>query len=161
MGFSENQKKMVAAAHHHSIVDPGNFDSFCRGFSNRAVYLYNFLKLMNRNNSLEVILAITGGLIIFYLIWDVKILLFVAIILLTIGLLSPYVTQKIAWAWYGLSKVLAFFSNFILLTLVFYLLLTPLAIIRKIITGKKTTVKESYFISRNHVYSKENFERPF
>ncbi len=51
--------------------------------------------------------------------------------------------------------------NGLLLTTVFYLMLTPLALIRKMTNKKSNTPSVTQFIERNKTFAPEDFEKPW
>jgi len=117
---------------------------------------------MKRENPFESLLALSGGLILFYLFFKVTALLIIALCLIAIGLFSSFLTSKISWLWLGFAKILGYLSSRLLLGIVFYLILTPLALLRSLLK-KKSTIKDSSscFTERNHEFSLTDFERPF
>jgi len=116
---------------------------------------------MKKSNPAETILAISGGLVVFYLIYKVTILLFIALGFIAVGLLSSFLSSKIAWLWSGFSKILGYVSSRIILSIVYFIVLTPLALLRKISGRKKPVSNFSNFLIREHVFSKSDFEKPF
>lgn len=116
---------------------------------------------MKKNNSAETILAISGGLVVFYLIYKVDVLLFIALGFIAVGLLSSFLSSKIEWLWLGLSKILGYISSRIILSVVYFLVLTPLALLRRMLRQKKSFINSSNFHLREHVFSKSDFEKPF
>jgi hypothetical protein len=117
---------------------------------------------MNKNNPKDAIIAITGGLLIFYLIYRLNALLIIALCFLTIGLFSTFLSVKISWLWMGLAKMLGYINSRILLCVIFFLILTPLAILRRSFSRKiKNTGNRSAFFERNHEYVSGDFEKPF
>jgi len=117
---------------------------------------------MKTDKSREIILTICCGLIIFYFIFRIDALLYILLGFTLIGAFSSWLSSKIAWLWMGLGKILGHISSRILLGVVFFLLLTPLALIRKLSHSRKyEDKKKSNLIVRNHLYSSEDFSRPF
>lgn len=117
---------------------------------------------MKKDNPKDAIIAITGGLLIFYLIYKLIALLIIAMCLLAIGLFSTFLSAKISWLWMGLAKMLGYINSRILLGLIFFLILTPLAALRRLFRPKeKRTEKSSSFFYRNHEYVSSDFEKPF
>ncbi len=117
---------------------------------------------METKKSREIILTICCGLIIFYIIFRTDVVLYILLGLAVIGAFSSWLSSKIAWLWMGLGKILGYISSRILLGAIFYLLLTPLALIRKLSQNRKQEdEKRSNFIVRNYRYIPEDFLRPF
>ncbi|NCU05543.1 MAG: hypothetical protein GXC73_16345 [Chitinophagaceae bacterium] len=66
--------------------------------------------------------------------------------------------------WMQLAKLLGYVNSRILLFLIFFIILTPVAFLRKLF-GKKTTQDEnkvnSYFHNRNQQYKAANLQNPW
>ncbi len=52
-------------------------------------------------------------------------------ILLLLSLIFPLIFYPLTYVWFGLTKVLGFVSSQILLTLLFFILLTPVGLFRR------------------------------
>ena len=116
---------------------------------------------MSREKNIEAILVICLGLVVFYFIFDEKILLTISIILGLAGLFIPFVAKWVAKGWYGLSHVMGFVMSKVILTIIFYVFLFPMALIAR--AGGKLTVKlkkdpKTYWTERNHSYVKKDLE---
>jgi Saxitoxin biosynthesis operon protein SxtJ len=75
------------------------------------------------------------------------------LILIVVGILFPIVLKPLNKIWMSLAVVLGWFSSRIILTIVFYLVLTPISIIAKISGKKFLDLKfklgsETYWIKR-------------
>lgn len=128
---------------------------------------------MQRNKALETILAISLGLlIIFWVSQHDKLVPFngtewllpITVILICIGLFSAFLSEKIHQAWMKLSHIMGYVMSKVLLGLIFFLILSPLALTRKLFTKKdplqlkKARPGESYYTNRNHTYTASDFE---
>ncbi len=121
---------------------------------------------ITRRKSLEATFAITAGLIVFYYFWRIEYLLIAAIVVAIIGLLLPGLARYIGIAWYKLAELLGRINGTILLSLLFFLFLTPLAWFRKLFSKppmrlKKDDKQESYFEERSHQYTAEDLSKPW
>lgn len=81
--------------------------------------------------SKETVLVITVGFLLLYVFLKRKAFLDIALIVGLAGIFSFYLSDKIDWLWNKLSIVLGGISNGILLTIVFFLVLTPIGLIRR------------------------------
>ena len=88
-------------------------------------------------------------------------------VVVTVGLAAIISARAAAFInkiWFGLAKVLGYINARILLTLIYYLFLFPLALISKL-SGKRTVLlqknNKSYFSIRNHEYKKGDLENPW
>ncbi len=128
---------------------------------------------MQRNKVLETILAISLGLlIIFWATQHTKLtpftgtewLLPITVLIICIGLFSTYLSEKIHWAWMKLSHLMGFAMSKILLCVIYFLFLLPLALISRLFNRKdslqlkKNAPGESYYAERNHTYTADDFE---
>ena len=77
------------------------------------------------------------------------------------GLISPYLLGRItkAWMWIG-EKIGAVMSR-VILTVVFFVFLTPIALAFRVFSKKKSENGLSYFIERNHTYTAQDMEQTF
>jgi len=116
---------------------------------------------MSREKNIEAILIICIGLIVFHLILEIKELLFIAVALGIISVLFPVVAKWVTKGWYFLAEVMGFVMNKVILTIVFFIVLFPMALLAKA-TGKITVrLKKdpnTYWTERNHVYEKKDLE---
>lgn len=88
-------------------------------------------------------------------------------ILFLAGLLIPQILKPLNKIWMGLAIVLGFFMSRLILTILFYLILTPIAFIAKIV-GKKFLILKydksanTYWEKRTHIQKiTVDYERQF
>ena len=111
------------------------------------------------------LLVITLGFVVVYLITRMNWALIVALVVGFAGLFSDFLAEKIDWLWMKLTWVLSMIVPNILLSLVFFLILTPVAIFSRIL-GKKDPLSlkntaPSLFKDYNKVFDKPSFEKPW
>lgn len=116
---------------------------------------------MQKSKQLETILVIVLALGVLFWINQNKYFLFAAFAVGVAGLFIPVAAKAIHWAWMKLAHGLGFISSKVLLSVVFFLILTPLAFFAK--RSGKSSVKlkpggGSYFKDRNHKYTKDDLE---
>jgi hypothetical protein len=111
----------------------------------------------------ETILTICTALVFLFLVSKGKQLpaLYVAVVLGAVGMFSDYLTAKIHGAWMKLAEGMGWVMSKIILGIVFFLFLFPIALLSRI-TGKSSMQLKrrngSYFIARNHTYTKKDLE---
>lgn len=112
--------------------------------------------------SKETVLVITVGFLLLYMLLKRVIFLDIALVVGLAGIFSFYLSEKIDWFWNKLSVLLGAISNGVLLTLVFFLVLTPIGLIRRLRRKGGMTYfdreKTSNFSDRAHPFSKEDLE---
>lgn len=119
------------------------------------------MKEFNSNPD-KTILTIVVGLIVIFVFTKVNGFLYAALLIGLVGLVSIYLAKRIEWVWMKLAYLLSFVVPNVLLTLIYYILLTPLALLSRI--GKKNPLqlkntKESMFKVRESEIQPSNFEK--
>ena len=91
----------------------------------------------------------------------------VAIVLLILNMIAPKIYAPLARLWFGLSHVMGSVMSKLLLGVVFYLVLTPVGVARRLFGRDAMQVKawkkdsESVFRVREHTFSKADIEQPY
>ena len=118
----------------------------------------------NRSKELESILVITLGFMGLYLWLDKVILLYVGFGIGLLALLSVRAGRFILFIWEKIALILGYINSRILLSIIFYLILTPIAFFSKLSSGNKMTAKKdlgSFYKERNYTYSSGDLEKPW
>jgi hypothetical protein len=164
VAFYAAKKEMVAdtidrCARIDNVADrPGRYDGA------GSFYLHSFLTMpdADNNKSKETVLVITVGFLVLYLVFSRRIFLTLSLVIGLAGILSSWLSGKIDLVWNKLSLLLGRVSNTVLLTLIFFLVLTPMGLLRRLM-GKGgmlrvTAGQRSGFIDRNHCFTKKDME---
>lgn len=120
---------------------------------------------MNQSEKHKNLLVIVVGLLVLYLIFKNIYIFYAACGIGIISLLVPIVGDWILTAWGMIGKVLGYINTKILLSLVFFIFLTPIALFQKLVSrtnflGLKN-MEGSNYTKRNHKYVAEDFENPW
>jgi len=93
--------------------------------------------------------------------------LYVAMGVHVVNMIVPIVYKPLAYLWFGLSDVMGAVMSKVLLSIVFFFVVTPIAILRRL-SGKDAlklrafkTSKESAMIERNHMFTAKDLESPY
>jgi hypothetical protein len=117
---------------------------------------------MKREKVLETMLAISLGLVVLSVVFHARMLIGIAVIVGIIGLFIKPLAEKIAWLWVKLAEGLGFVTSKILLSLVFFLVLVPVALLHRLSVKNhlqlKRSTDETYYVVRNHRYTPKDFE---
>lgn len=113
----------------------------------------------------KTVLTIAVGFIVIYFVTKWMPALWVALIVGLIGVFSTYLTEKIDFLWMKLAWVLSLIVPNILLTIIFYLFLFPIALLAKIF-GNKDPLRlkntgASNFVNCEKEFDKASFEKPY
>jgi hypothetical protein len=111
----------------------------------------------------QTCLVISTGLLVIYLLHPAKPLVWAAIGLGAVGAFLPGLAHWVDWAWYKLAEGMGWVMSKVLLTLVFFVFLVPMALLSRAF-GKKDSLQlkrkngSSYWTERNHVYEGKDME---
>lgn len=120
----------------------------------------------NKAKEKETILTLCTALVIIFLIGKGKNVYLpeAAAVLGLIGMFSGFLSSKIHWAWMKLAEAMGFVMNKVILGIVFYIFLTPIALLSKI-AGKKSFKKnkqaQTFYVERNHTYNSNDLQKPW
>ena len=122
------------------------------------------MKSKSQNTALTV-LTIVVGFATVYWISMIEAFLYVSLGIGVLGILSSRVRDVIDNLWGLLTKILSYIVPNIILTLVFFLFLTPVAFLAKLF-GKKDPLKlknkeASLYVTQEKQFSKKSFENMF
>lgn len=112
-----------------------------------------------------ILLAI--GCLVLAEVYQEWLLVIMAVGLLLLSLVLPIVFHPFAFLWFGLAQVLSFFFSHLLLTVLFFLLVTPVGLFRKWIGKDNLQLKnfkksrQSTLIVRDHTYEASDLKNPF
>ncbi|MGA8761915.1 MAG: SxtJ family membrane protein [Candidatus Sulfotelmatobacter sp.] len=94
-------------------------------------------------------------------------LLFVAMALHVLNMTVPALYRPVAVLWLGLSDLMGAVMSRVLLSLVFFLVVTPIGILRRL-SGKDAlklrafkASKDSVMLERNHIFTGKDLESPY
>ncbi|HNW15113.1 MAG TPA: SxtJ family membrane protein [bacterium] len=79
----------------------------------------------------------------------------------------PIVFKPFAKLWFGLSHFIGTFLSKIILSIVFYTVITPVALLRQVMGKDSLMLKkfkkgtDSVFVERNHTYKSEDILKPY
>lgn len=114
-------------------------------------------------NPYKDILVIVAGFLVIFILTKKMFLLYIAGSVAIASAFSEFITQKIIWAWYKLTEGLGYVSSRILLSAIFFLLLTPIAFLYRLTRKDTLQLKRkpagSYYTERRHLYGKRDLER--
>jgi hypothetical protein len=91
----------------------------------------------------------------------------VAIIFLIITMVWPRVFQPLAGLWFGLSHVLGTVMSKVILTVVFFVIVTPIGLVRRLMGADSLQLKkfkkdrDSVFLVRAELVDKKDLHKPY
>ena len=119
--------------------------------------------MKNKAEPIKTILVIVIGLLVVYLFTKSLWALYPAIAIGLLGLFSSYLAKKIDYVWMKLVWLLSKVMPVLLLSIIFFLLLTPLALLSRLFGNKDPltlkNTKHSLFKDSNKTFEKVTFEK--
>ncbi|PTX61503.1 hypothetical protein C8N46_104146 [Kordia periserrulae] len=121
---------------------------------------------MKESNSKVILVIVVGFMFIAgYLFWktdydtSATVLFCIA---LGVGILSFFIESAIVWVWEKFALALGWINTRIILSLVFFIFLTPFAVLSRVFS-KNSSLKlknkeNTTFVERNHTYTKKDLE---
>jgi hypothetical protein len=109
-------------------------------------------------------MAIATGFLVLYLIFDRRDwLLFVALGVGALTLLIPALASWLSFGWFKLAEGLGYVNSRILLSLVFFVFLFPIAFIYRLVNRNLLTLRSgrsdsSIYADRNHTYTAKDMD---
>ena len=89
------------------------------------------------------------------------------IIVVVIDMLVPIIFKPVAWVWFGISHVMGLIMSKLLLSIVFFLIVTPIGFFRRIIGKDGMLLRQwkrnssSVFLVRDHLFRSGDIEHPY
>lgn len=120
--------------------------------------------MKDRNKSIETALSITAGFLALYLWIGHPRLLYVAFGVAFIGLFWPRAANLLHRGWMLLAEGLGWFNSRVLLSVLFFVFLTPIAWFARALGRSSVELRrrkegESYYVVRDHAYTREDLEQ--
>lgn len=117
-----------------------------------------------KEKELKSLLVIVVGLLVFYLIFNNVYFIYASVAIGGLSLLIPTVGKGINWVWFKIAEVLGWINSRILLSLLYYIFLTPISLLYRIFKKNSLDIKapsKSIYEERNHIYSSKDLDNPW
>ena len=118
-----------------------------------------------KSEPIKTCLTIAVGFIVVFLATKGQWAIYVSLIVGAIGLFSDYLSQKIDFVWMKLTWVLSLIVPNILLGVIFYLFLFPIALLSKLFKKDDPLLlknsNNSTFTTEHKEFGKASFEKPW
>lgn len=123
--------------------------------------------MVTKKQNIDLGIVLTLVLLVSGLIFNVHLLFRIAVGTLLIAALLPVAYTPLSWVWFRFSTVVERIFSTIILSLIFYLVVTPIGLFRRFFAkdtmhlhdfGKE---KKSVFIEKKKSYDKNDIEHQF
>ncbi len=150
LGFGANRR----------FINAGKFIGCCL-----PLYLFYFLMEAPPIRKYQTLLILATACLLLFIVYKTEALLWLCLLLSLIGLFSPVLSTKIDWIWMKFAELLGFINSRILLTLTFFLVLTPIALLYRLAGKSKLQLNKkkegSYYTVREHLYKPGDLTKPW
>jgi predicted ferric reductase len=120
---------------------------------------------LQKTDPIKTVLVITVSMLIVFALTQWKWAFNAAVIIGLLGLLSSFLAKQIDFLWMKLAWVLSLIVPNILLSTIFYLFLTPIALMSRVFGEKNQlnlkNTNGSLFKDYNKDFDKPSFEKPW
>lgn len=118
-----------------------------------------------KSNPVKTVLVIVTGFLILHLLFAWTWALYASALIGVLGLISILLAKAIEWVWHQLTWVLSLIIPNILLSMIFFLVLTPVAWLSRLFGNRDPLmlgrVYPSTFRDVNKRFDKVSFEKPW
>jgi hypothetical protein len=155
----------MVANTHHPVIDicwSAHRDRWW--FSSCAVHLHAVLKkiVVQPQDRYKNILVIVTGLLALALIFNLHWLAIVSVSIGAVSIFFATAAKAIEWGWLKLAQGLGWINSRILLSIIYFVFLLPVAWISRLFTNDPLTLRKrktsTLFVDRNHLYTKKDLE---
>jgi len=124
-------------------------------------------KKLTVENCKDAGLALVLICLICYQVWKLEIFILLAIIFLVVAMTYPLIYQPFARFWFALSTALGTVVSKIILTILFFVIVLPIGLIRRLLGKDSMKIKiwkkgeGSVFREREHRFAAKDMEHPY
>jgi hypothetical protein len=126
-----------------------------------------FPRNITPNQSKDAGMALLLICLIIGYFWEYKFVIPLSIILVLSNMIWPKIFLPFARIWFGVSNVLGIVMSKVILGVVFFLLVTPMGVVRKLLGKDSMQLKQwkkgtaSVFKMRDHTFTPGEIEKPY
>lgn len=118
-----------------------------------------------RNSTDKTLLVMITGLLVFFYFFQIDLLVYISLGIGLAAIISSRLAAGIEWLWLKFAEILGWINSRILLSIVYFIFLFPLALLRRVFqketNWKLNKDKKSFYVERNHTYTKEDLINPW
>jgi len=123
--------------------------------------------MITKKQNTDFGMVLTLALLVSGTIWHIHNLYITAIVTLILTAQIPIIYTPFSWVWFKFAKFTEMFFSIVVLSFIFYLIVTPLGLMRRWFAKDELQLrsfkkdKKSVFIVKNTIYKKEDLENQF
>lgn len=122
---------------------------------------------MEDQKPLRVTAVVVLAILLVGYFFQINWLVYSGLTLFGLALISSTVNEYFAWLWMKFARGIGTINSKILLTIIYYLFLTPIALLYRLIMGNPLTTidrsdeNDTYFVTRNKTFTQDDFQTPW
>lgn len=119
---------------------------------------------MKKEKAFETIIILALVALICFLVFQKIWLIYLAVALLVIPIISIKVALIIGQIWFAFSNYLGLVMNYVIMFICFFLILVPLSFLQKLFGGNQILKKQegdSYFHERKRLFTSKDINKPW
>ncbi len=152
----------MAHPHHHRAAADSHINNSCQyGFSTIYIYIVLMKEAVKIKESLLAIVLV--GVLLYFIFRRIEVL-YVVFAIGILGLASAGFAGFVH-KWFGkLTGIIGYINNAILLSLIYWVVLTPIAFLMRLFGKTGVVLKRpvgSNFINRGHLFTKNDLNNPW
>ncbi len=155
---------MVAGACHPATDLPGDYHCYRGQLGGGTLHLHiilNYSGVHTQDRSKTILVIVTGLLVIGW-IFDTPLPGQIALVVGVLCVFSPLAAKVIEWAWFRLALALGWINTRILLAVIYFFVLVPIAWLSRLFTkdplALRRHTRDSHYATRDHVYTGKDME---
>lgn len=117
---------------------------------------------MQSQDRYKTILVIVTGLLAIAWIFDLPVLGKIAVVIGAVSIFIPAAAKAIEWVWFKIALGLGWINSRILLSIIFFVFLMPIAWLSRLFTKDPLALKrdkrDTLFTTRDHLYTGKDLE---
>ena len=119
----------------------------------------------NKGNAIKTVLTISMGFLVLFMFSNRREWFILSLLIGLTGIFSSFLSGKIELVWMKLSWLLSLVMPNVILTVIFYLFLFPIAMLSKLFANRRSLIlknqQSSMFKTTNKTFVKADFEKPW
>lgn len=149
----------MVSTYHHFTVNDHHYHDFGYRYTIRTIHLQFILIVMlsSRREFIELLLFCTFLCIGYY--WTSSFVFFyISLLFFVVGIFLPSITQPIIRAFHQLMLWIGHLQSFVLLSLIYLFVLTPISLLKRVLMKEKVT-STPQFKKRGHVFTADDVQQ--
>jgi hypothetical protein len=134
-----------------------------------TLLFYTFMqakRTYSTEQNVRTLVVLAAGMLVLFFVFHKPWLSWIALAVLLVAAFSDWLSAKFAWAWLKLAEILGKVNSTIILSLAFFVILFPLAMVRRLFVKNAMSLKRpegasTLYVTRDHLYTAQDMDNPW